>query len=77
MTQGAGLEYSLQAALTLSRLKPELHACFGVQSSMECSLKAVLQTRPRNLSLVILKKLLTLSEPHTAQSFTGETPVAR
>jgi len=27
----AGLEFSLQAALTLSRLKPVLHACFGGQ----------------------------------------------
>ena len=29
----SGLEYSLQAALSLSRLKPELHAWFGVQST--------------------------------------------
>src|SRR5439155_3911420 len=28
-----GLEFSLQAALTLSRLKPVLHARFGVQPS--------------------------------------------
>src|SRR6266516_3508438 len=37
MTQGAGLEYSLQAGLTLSRLKPELHACpeFVIAHSQE------------------------------------------
>src|SRR5438132_10044426 len=29
--QSSGLEFSLQAALTLSRLKPVLHAWFGVQ----------------------------------------------
>src|SRR6266567_3438976 len=29
--QSSGLEFSLQAALTLSRLKPVLHARFGVQ----------------------------------------------
>src|SRR6266516_3371472 len=43
--RGSGLEFSLQAALTLSRLKPVLHACFGGQlrsSGLEFSLQAAL-----------------------------------
>src|SRR5881397_1047903 len=43
--QSSGMEFSLQAALSLSRLKPELHAWFGGQhrsSGLEFSLQAAL-----------------------------------
>src|SRR5881396_4269607 len=41
--RATGLEYSLQAALSLSRLKPELHAWFGVQSTVHLGLRQELE----------------------------------